>query len=204
MALSSAESEIYSAASGVCDAVLVWRILCWMTGEPIAIHLYLDSAAARGIMARRGVGKIRHLSCRCLWLQALVAAKDLVVSPVAGSKNPADLGTKRLSPHRTLGLMHVMGMYDATLNERVGEEGAQTFLTQDNVKKAIKTINCCAKVPHQALHLMLLVNALGLGKGEDENVETAEKPTWLHALLDGYRRCLCVGWLVSLDAYNAA
>ena len=88
VALSSAESEIYSAASGVCDAVLVWRILCWMTDAPIAIHLYLDSAAARGIMARRGVGKIRHLSCRCLWLQTLVA-KDLVVSPVAGTKNPA-------------------------------------------------------------------------------------------------------------------
>ena len=146
VALSSGESEIYSAASGVCDAVLVWRILCWMTDAPIAIHLYLDSAAARGIMARCGVGKIRHLSCRCLWLQALVAAKDLVVSPVSGTKNPADLGTKHLSPHRMLGLMFVMGMYDTTLKERVGEEEAQTFLTHEHVKKAIKTINCCAKV----------------------------------------------------------
>eukprot|EP00435_Cladocopium_sp_Y103_P029275 s2567_g7.t1 len=95
VALSSAESEIYSAASGVCDAILVRRILCWMIGEPIATHLYLDSAAARGIMARRGVGKIRHLSCRCLWLQALVASKDFTISPIAGTKNPADLGTKR-------------------------------------------------------------------------------------------------------------
>ena len=182
VALSSAESEIYAAASGVCDAVLVWRILCWMLGKGIAIHLYLDSAAARGIMARRGVGKIRHLSCRCLWLQALVAAKDLQVSPVSGTKNPADLGTKRLSQHRMLGLMFVMGMHDTTLHERVGEEEAQTFLTQDHVKKAIKTINCCAKVPHQALQLMLLVNALGLGKGDD-GTATSNDSSWMYGFL---------------------
>ena len=198
VALSSAESEIYSAASGVCDAVLVWRILCWMTDAPIAIHLYLDSAAARGIMARRGVGKIRHLSCRCLWLQTLVAAKDLVVSPVAGTKNPADLGTKRLSPHRMLGLMFVMGMYDTTLNEKVGEEEAQTFLTTESVKKAIKTINYCAKVPHQALQLMLLVNALGLGKGNEE-FETTAEPSWTHGFLSMLTGLLCaIGGLIFL------
>lgn len=43
-------------------------------------RLHLDSAAARG-------------SCRCLWLQALAAAKEVVVSPVSGTKTPADIGT---------------------------------------------------------------------------------------------------------------
>jgi hypothetical protein len=125
-----------------------------------------------------------------LWLQSLVAAKDLVVSPVAGTKNPADLGTKRLSPHRMLGLMFVMGMYDTALNERVGEEEAQAFLTHEHVKKAIKTINCCAKVPHQALQLMLLVNALGLGKGDDD-FEATEEFSWMYGFLSLLTGFLC-------------
>ena len=37
------------------------------------IHLYLASAAARGIINRRGLGKVRHLSCRSLWLQERMA-----------------------------------------------------------------------------------------------------------------------------------
>jgi len=97
-----------------------------------------------------------------------------------------------------LGLMFVMGMYDTTLNEKVGEEEAQTFLTTESVKKAIKTINCCAKVPHQALQLMLLVNALGLGKGNEE-FETTAEPSWTHGFLSMLTGLLCaIGGLIFL------
>ena len=66
VSLSSAESEMYAAASGACDAVLVVGILKWMFDAFFQICLYLDSAAARGIINRHGVGNFRHLSCRCL------------------------------------------------------------------------------------------------------------------------------------------
>ena len=61
--LSSAESEMYAAAPGACDSVLIVGILKWMFDAFFQICLYLDSAAARGIINRRGVGKVRHLSC---------------------------------------------------------------------------------------------------------------------------------------------
>ena len=61
VSLSSAESEMYAAASGACDSVLIVGILKWMFDAFFQIHLYLDSAAARGIINRRGVGKVRHL-----------------------------------------------------------------------------------------------------------------------------------------------
>ena len=54
------------------------------------MRLYLDSSAARGVLARRGVGRLRHLSCRILWLQDLVMEKRLLVRSVMGALNPAD------------------------------------------------------------------------------------------------------------------
>ena len=33
--------------------------------------LYLDSSAARGVLSGKGAGRLRHLSCRVLWLQDL-------------------------------------------------------------------------------------------------------------------------------------
>ena len=72
------------------------------------LHHLMDSAAARGILARQGVARIRHLSCRILWLQQLVKQRGKVVptvdgdpelfhvvSGVSGSNNISHLGTKR-------------------------------------------------------------------------------------------------------------
>ena len=110
VSLSSAESEMYAAASGACDSVLSVGSLKWMFD---AFFQYLDSAAARGIINRRGVGKVRHLSCKSLWLQERMADGSLVVGPVSGTTNPADIGTKRLNVNRMRALMFLLGMFDS-------------------------------------------------------------------------------------------
>ena len=71
VSLSSAESETYATASAGMDAILTRVILCWILQVRILMYLYFDSSAARGILSRRGVGRLRHLSCRILWLQKL-------------------------------------------------------------------------------------------------------------------------------------
>ena len=121
VSLSSAESEMYAAASGTCDSVLIVGILKRMFDAFSQIHLFLDSAAARGIINRRGVGKIRHLSCRSLWLQERMADGSLVVSPVPGLTNPADIGTKRLNVNRMKASMFLLGMFDSVNSCHVGE-----------------------------------------------------------------------------------
>ena len=63
----------------------------------VAITLFTDSSAVRGIIHRAGLGKLRHLETGYLWLQAAVAAKRLQVRKVAGVDNPADLFTKHLT-----------------------------------------------------------------------------------------------------------
>ena len=94
-ALSSGEAEFYAALKGASMA-LGFRSMAADLGEKLVIKLFTDSAAALGIIGRRGLGKVRHMETGYLWLQDLVADKKLAVAKVKGTENPADLGTKHL------------------------------------------------------------------------------------------------------------
>ena len=121
VSLSSAESETYAAASAVMDAILIRAIISWVLQSTILMCLYIDSSAARGILSRRGVGRLRHLSCRVLWLQNLVGEKLLMVKAVLGAINPSDIATKRLSISRLESLLYLFGIWDSANNNLVGQ-----------------------------------------------------------------------------------
>lgn len=59
-----------------------------------------DSAAAKGMCSRLGVGKVRHLEMRWLWVQDQVLEKRLSVGKIPGERNKADLNTKALTAER--------------------------------------------------------------------------------------------------------
>ena len=96
IALSSGEAEYYAALKGA-SAALGFQAMLADLGITAKIILYTDSSAARGIIHRAGLGKLRHLETGYLWLQAAVKAKRLQVRKVLGSENPADLFTKHLA-----------------------------------------------------------------------------------------------------------
>ncbi len=48
-------------------------------GIELKLGLYTDSAATKGMMLRRGLGKMRHLEVGFLWLQEAVVAKERYV-----------------------------------------------------------------------------------------------------------------------------
>ena len=58
------------------------------------IHLYTDSSAAMGMVARKGMGNVRHAEVSELWIQDAVTNKVLTVNKVKGDVNPADILTK--------------------------------------------------------------------------------------------------------------
>ena len=66
-------------------------------GLQFGLDLETDSSAAKGVAARRGVGKIRHLHTPLLWLQRHVTGRKLKVWKILGTDNEADIGTKSLS-----------------------------------------------------------------------------------------------------------
>ena len=68
IAKSSAESELYGVVRGACEALGV-KTLCKDMGTDIDIRLELDATAAKGILDRQGISKVRHIDVNCLWLQ---------------------------------------------------------------------------------------------------------------------------------------
>ncbi len=76
IALSSGEAEYYAALQGASVA-LGFQSMPADLGITAKITLYSDSSAARGIIHRAGLGKLRHLETGYLWLQAAVKAKRL-------------------------------------------------------------------------------------------------------------------------------
>ena len=53
-----------------------------------------SSSAAKSIASRTGLGKLRHLEIKFLWLQECVRRGKVIVSKVRGEVNPADVLTK--------------------------------------------------------------------------------------------------------------
>ena len=60
--------------------------------------LHTDAGAAIEIVRRKGLGKLRHLNVRDLWLQDQVrAGTNLVIAKVPGPDNTADVVTKHFN-----------------------------------------------------------------------------------------------------------
>ena len=83
----------------------------WLLRCHFMMCLYLDSSAARGVLSRKGVGRLRHLSCRILWMQGLLMGKRLLVRSVMGALNRVDIATKRLSAARLESLCYFLGIW---------------------------------------------------------------------------------------------
>jgi len=111
ISLSSAEAEVYACSSGASDAILLARLLTWITNKRTLIYIYNGSSGAKGILSRRGVGRLRHLSCRILWLQEMVGNGTLKLCSTSGHQNPADISAKRLAAPRMKSLMTLLGLY---------------------------------------------------------------------------------------------
>jgi hypothetical protein len=80
------------------------------------IVLGTDSSAAKSFVSRRGLGRMRHIEIRDLWIQKEVADGKIEVKKVRGDQNPADLMTKILTVKEVRERLEGMG-----IEFRVGE-----------------------------------------------------------------------------------
>ena len=96
VALSSAEAELYALTKGAAQGLGLMTLLADF-GVAVEVTVHTDASAAIGIVRRAGLGKLRHLNVRYLWLQDQVKNEVLGLEKVAGADNPADLGTKHLN-----------------------------------------------------------------------------------------------------------
>ena len=132
-ALSSAEAEFY----GMIEAVTRAKGLISLAHEvgfqdvQSIIHLDTDSSAAKSFVCRRGLGKMRHLEIKDLWLQKEVRDGKVIVSKVRGDLNPADLMTKILrikEIHQRLEGINIRVEYSNGFQEDESQQATQGWM----------------------------------------------------------------------------
>ena len=93
IAQSSGEAEYYAIVRAAAEGLGMQSIMHDL-GWKMRILLWVDSSAAESIASRIGLGRVRRLEVKFLWLQEVVRDKRLEVRKVHGTQNPADILTK--------------------------------------------------------------------------------------------------------------
>eukprot|EP00435_Cladocopium_sp_Y103_P050419 s572_g15.t1 len=134
-----------------------------MVGSIKAVtYVKMDNSAGRSFLLRSGVGRIRHISVRVLWMQQRVKEKGLIPSRVPSRDNPADLGTKRLSKDRMEYLMCMCKVFNMDTSEYVGMSAYDKIQEQDNMKTSIRLLKEQGySAPKQLFRILLLALSPG-------------------------------------------
>ena len=93
VALSSGEAELKGIVKGAAEGMGIQNVAKDLNIH-YDIHVYTDSSAAMGMVARKGMGKVRHIEVGELWIQDAVRNNVLAVNKVKRDDNPADILTK--------------------------------------------------------------------------------------------------------------
>jgi hypothetical protein len=96
VALSSAESELYACIKASSEGLGMISLLKDF-GITVEGEIRSDASAALGIIARTGLGKLRHIDTSYLWIQQISAEKKMRFGKVDGKENVADIMTKNVS-----------------------------------------------------------------------------------------------------------
>ena len=170
---SSGEAEFYGATSVVMDGRIVKHFLEWLKYEVYYV-LCLDSSAAKAMVQRDGVGKVKHLDTRALWIQAERRDHGLTTRKVPGEKNLADLGTKVHPAKRFLELRDMLGIVDckrmdrSTIIEACSVEQDSSEVAQHlSGGWSTKTSRTAARLERQLLMTLLAAGGLATPEAAD-------------------------------------
>ena len=92
VSLSSAEAELHGLTKCASEGLAISQMSMELY-KPLHLRILTDSSAARGIILRSGVGKVKHLDIKVLWIQEREARGDLQCVKVPRLQNCADLLT---------------------------------------------------------------------------------------------------------------
>ena len=155
ISLSSTEAEWYAGSAATCDSLFLRNIVQFLTGDVQCVVLHVDNSAVRNVAAKLGVGRLRHISGRMMWMQQMLRAKEIETRQVSTTYNIADLNTKGLTRERFFALLWMIGYVDT--DGRVGEREYTKMQTKAVMKSQINVVNRVinselgndgAKLPH--------------------------------------------------------
>ncbi|CAL1127448.1 unnamed protein product [Cladocopium goreaui] len=141
IALSSCESEYLSAVGGAAKGLYIGRLWKFLTRKEVAVSTVTDSSSCRAFSQRQGVGRLKHIDAKFLWVQQRLKEGAMAMEGVPTLLNVADMGTKRL---RRAFLMYLMGMvqYDEASDSyvAVGELEFAGELRRRTMAKNMKSV----------------------------------------------------------------
>ena len=85
-------------------------------------RLFVDSTSAKFVVQRSGVGRLKHVSIKHMFLRQLLRQKVFSIHKVPTRINPPDLNTKKLSLERRNLLSSLCGLFPHVSPEREGDE----------------------------------------------------------------------------------
>ena len=143
-------------------------------GLALGLQSLTDSSANNAMAHRLGVGKIRHLETKVLWLQQYVYQGILTMTWSPGKYNNSDLGTKILPKGRFLELVEKCGLRDLSETDLKVQQMAKVLSAQAGPSKE-----------QLAQALAVLVGWLQVtpAKGQNVTLTTPEEPDVLAIFL---------------------
>eukprot|EP00439_Symbiodinium_sp_Y106_P052723 s3817_g7.t1 len=121
--LSSGEAEFNGGVMATSEGIFYKEVFDFLR-VPLKLRVWLDSSAARGVYQREGVGKIRHLETKGLWVQQGLKERKFTLHAIATETNPSDIHTKALTAARYEFLRKLLGV----INDTSVEKGARSTL----------------------------------------------------------------------------
>jgi hypothetical protein len=110
IAMSSGEAEYYAMVKAAAEGLGI-QALAEDLGFQVKLRLWVDSTAAKAIISRIGLGKVRHMEVKYLWAQEAHKNGRFEVYKVPGELNPADVNTKPESATEMDGKLRSIGAH---------------------------------------------------------------------------------------------
>ena len=178
VALSSCEAETIAATSILSEGVFLKGLLERILGVEPRLVLFSDWSSSRQLIARKGLGKARHLDVDLLWIQRI---PKLIIKAIKGKDNPSDLGTKSLTRDKIKKYMVTLGYVGEYLDQEaqeVQEEEVRRASSRSKMSFDEKTV---ARMI-QAVTTAVLIS-LAEAQREDEEGLGSTVSVWMNCMM---------------------
>ena len=96
VALSSGEAELNAAVKGLSELIGFIELYRELDGRNVFTKILTDASACKGMLFRKGVEKVKHLSTKQLWSQGALETYQVEVVKIPRKDNVADMLTHAL------------------------------------------------------------------------------------------------------------
>ena len=93
VSLSSAEAEFYALTTGIAEGMVTKHPL-QESGHKVILMNHVDSQLAKAWASKRGLGRMKHVMLKCMFVQDVVEKKLTNLAHINTKQNKADLMSK--------------------------------------------------------------------------------------------------------------